>query len=473
MPPASAEALPYRADSVSLFAPLASEPWALFLDSNRDSGGGGRFDIIAARPRLTLCTCGRQTRINPTGGRPSASAADPFTLLRAALARPRCEPAPVLGPLPALPFYGGAIGWFGYDLARRLLPLPLASPLPPGEPQLAVGLYDWALVTDHQARCTWLTGCGVPDDPVRASLRALVLAPPGPRVGAPFEVAGQPISNLDAAAYGERFARVQAHIRAGDCYQVNLARRFAAPARGDPWPAYLHLRRINPAPFAAFLNTPPLTLLCASPERFLQVRTGQVQTRPIKGTARRAATAAADRALAAALAASPKDRAENLMIVDLLRNDLGRCCAIGSVRVPELFAVESFAGLHHLVSTVVGRLAPGQDAIDLLRACLPGGSITGAPKRKTMEIIDALEGEARGPYCGSIAYLGYDGAMDSNIVIRTLSFRPADTIGPGWGELRYWAGGGLVADSVRAAEWAEIALKARAMQALVRHFQRR
>lgn len=469
------EALPYRADSASLFAPLAAEPWALWLDSNQAAGAGGRFDIIAAQPRLTLCTRGQETWLAARGQPPRSSSADPLDLLRAALAAPGDQATPA--PRPALPFCGGAIGWFGYDLARRLLPLPLVSALPPGEPQLAIGLYDWVLVTDHQTRGTWLTGRGHPDDPARARLRALALAPPRAqaRPGAPFEVGGQPCSSLDATAYGERFEQVQAHIRAGDCYQVNLARRFSVPARGDPWPAYLYLRRINPAPFAAYLNTPPLTLLCASPERFLRLRAGQVETRPIKGTARRGATVAADRALAAALAASPKDRAENLMIVDLLRNDLGRCCAIGSVRVPQLFAVESFAGLHHLVSTVVGRLAPGRDAIDLLRACLPGGSITGAPKRKTMQIIDALEGEARGPYCGAIGYIGYDGAMDSNIAIRTLAFRPPAGAQCGrtdWGELRFWAGGGLVADSVQAAEWAEIALKARAMQALVEHFRR-
>jgi para-aminobenzoate synthetase component 1 len=232
---------------------------------------------------------------------------------------------------------------------------------------------------------------------------------------------------------------VKAYILEGDCYQVNLAQQFSASARGDAWSGYRELRRLNPAPFSAFLSTPFAKVLSSSPERFLQVRDAQAQTRPIKGTRPRGPTHEADAALARELADSAKDRAENLMIVDLLRNDLGRVCTPGSIRVPGIFEVESYATVHHLVSTITGRLAPREDAASLLRACFPGGSVTGAPKIRAMEIIEELEPRRRSVYCGAIGYLGFDGAMDTNIAIRTLVHNA--------GTVRFWAGGGIVHDS--------------------------
>jgi len=266
-----------------------------------------------------------------------------------------------------------------------------------------------------------------------------------PRV--PFRVLDRVRANLSRAQYLDAFARIQRYLREGDCYQVNLAQRFAAPTQGDPWLAYRELRVMNPAPFGAYLGTPDCQVLCSSPERFLRVRNALVETKPIKGTRPRGADPDEDLRLAAELRASPKDRAENLMIVDLLRNDLGRVCAIGSIEVPTLFAVESFARVHHLVSTVCGRLAAGRTALDLLRACFPGGSITGAPKRRAMEIIEELEPNRRGIYCGAIGYLGFDGAMDTNIAIRTLVHSGGLT--------RLWAGGGIVADSDAQSEYRE------------------
>ncbi len=268
----------------------------------------------------------------------------------------------------------------------------------------------------------------------------------------PFRVTGPVRCNLSRDDYGAAFRRVRRYIRAGDCYQVNLARRFHAPARGDAWWAYRALRRTNPAPFSAFVTTPHGQVLSASPERFLQLRDGRVETRPIKGTRPRGDTPEQDAWLAADLAASPKDRAENLMIVDLLRNDLGRVCALGSVGVPCLFQVESYPTVHHLVSTVTGHLAPGADACGLLRACFPGGSVTGAPKIRAMEIIEELEPHRRGVYCGAIGYLGFDGGMDTNIAIRTLVYNR--------GEIRCWAGGGIVYDSREQAEYDETLHKA-------------
>jgi para-aminobenzoate synthetase component I len=263
------------------------------------------------------------------------------------------------------------------------------------------------------------------------------------------------IANFDRDGYTTAFRRVQEHIRRGDCYQINLTQRFRARAEGDGWQAYLRLREINPAPFSAFLDFPGGRVLCSSPERFLRVRGDHVETKPIKGTRARAVDRTRDRALAEALRTSAKDRAENVMIVDLLRNDLGKSCVPGSISVSKLFEVESFASVHHLVSTVQGRLAPGKHALDLLAGCFPGGSITGAPKVRAMQIIEQLEPHRRSVYCGAIGYVGFDGDMDLNIAIRTLVQH---------GEYIYtWAGGGVVADSEVDAEYQESLDKAAAM----------
>jgi para-aminobenzoate synthetase component 1 len=454
----SAEPLPYRRDSLALFAPIAHRPWAMLLDSGVGADGeiggpgchAGRYDVLVAEPRQTLVTRGLLTEVHGVGTA-WVSGDDPFALVRQCLG-PRLA-LPADWP-PGLPFPGGALGYFGYDLARRLERLPAPGPDPLGLPELAIGIYDQALVVDHGEGRTWLVGRRAGSSQAPALLRRLAQGaiPYRPR---PFTLSGPLRSNMDAAAYAERFDRVQSWIQAGDCYQVNLARRFSVAAAGDPWAAYLELRALSPAPFAAYLNTPGGQVLSSSPERFLRLVGEAVETRPIKGTRPRGTHPAEDRRLAAELAGSPKDRAENLMIVDLLRNDLGRTCAPGSIRVPRLFDVETYPGVHHLVSTVTGHLAAGMDALDLLRGCFPGGSVTGAPKIRAMQIIDALEGEPRGVYCGSVAYLGFDGGLDSNILIRTLV--------QARGELRFWAGGGIVADSDCAAEWQEIAVKARAM----------
>jgi para-aminobenzoate synthetase component 1 len=317
------------------------------------------------------------------------------------------------------------------------------------------------VVVDHHARQTRLVGQG--NDPATDEkwddLAALFIAPPPPATaGHRFSVTSAVTSNMDAQGYRDRFARVQAYIRNGDCYQVNLAQRFSAAAEGDPWQAYLQLREIGPAPFACYLNTPAGQVLSASPERFLSVRRGRVETRPIKGTRPRSSDPLIDRANAEDLAASLKDRAENLMIVDLLRNDIGKNCAVGSVSADRLFALESYANVHHLVSTVTGVLALGRDSIDLLRGCFPGGSITGAPKLRAMQIIEELEPHRRGVYCGAIGYIAFDGSMDTSIAIRTAVYSH--------GELRFWAGGGVVADSEADKEYRETWDKASGMLAL-------
>jgi para-aminobenzoate synthetase component 1 len=452
-------ALPYHVDSADLFEAIADEPWSVFLDSGRPRSTAGRIDILAARPSVTLVTRGDMTDIRRyDGARPHArlSPDDPFDLLRAALAAD--------GEATELPFAGGAIGYFGYDLGRRIEPLPQRARAAGAPPDMAVGIYDWAVVVDHERRASWLVGAG--RDPRTAagwdalaalfSQAAAGMAAPARR---PFRV-GTVTCNFTRAGYRQAFARVQRYIAAGDCYQVNLAQGFSAPASGDAWLGYQTLRRLNPAPYSAYLNAPDARVLSSSPERFLEVRRGRVETKPIKGTRPRAAAPEADSALARELRDSLKDRAENLMIVDLLRNDLGKVCQPGSVAVPHLFEVESFATVHHLVSTVTGRLPETTDAIALLRAAFPGGSITGAPKLRAMQIIEELEPDRRGVYCGAVGWLGFNGDMDSNIAIRTLTLT-RDT-------LRFSAGGGLVADSQADAEYQECLDKAAALLRLVR-----
>ncbi|MBI3919042.1 MAG: aminodeoxychorismate synthase component I [Betaproteobacteria bacterium] len=444
--------LQYYEDSAALFEAIADLPWAVFLDSGLHHPGQSRFDILAAQPYVRLVTRGPLTEIHDQGI--ELSREDPLLLLRRHIAiDPACGGE--------LPFCGGAIGYFGYDLARRFERLPALVRDAERIPEMAVGIYDWALVVDHLERRSWLAGQGR-DPETDLKWNALVRrfsAPAAEKRRTPFRVTSPVASNMSRERYGRAFRRLQTYIRDGDCYQVNLAQRFSATATGDPWLAYQALRVMNPAPFAAYLSTPYARVLSASPERFLAVRDGRVETRPIKGTRPRAGHPRLDAQLVEELRASEKDRAENVMIVDLLRNDLSKNCALGSVRVPKLFEVESYATVHHLVSTVTGNLRPDRDAIDLLRGCFPGGSITGAPKLRAMQIIEELESQRRGLYCGAIGYIGFDGGMDTNIAIRTLVCSH--------GTVRCWAGGGIVADSRLEDEYQETFDKAAAMLKLL------
>jgi para-aminobenzoate synthetase component 1 len=443
--------LEYSIDSAARFGALRERSWPVFLDSGYGGRHAGRYDILAADPRVTLTTRGATTEIR-TRGQSAISARDPLELLEEALGN-RTEP------IADLPFSGGAIGYFGYDLARRFDEMPALAAHDIDVPELAVGIYDWAVVVDHERQRAWLVAHdraleadGWPRLVESLTARA---AKPRPR----FRVLSPVRSSFTHAGYARAFERVQEHIREGDCYQINLTQRFEARVQGDAWQAYERLRRTNPAPYSAYLDLPFAQVLCSSPERFLTLRGDRVETKPIKGTRPRAADPAVDAALAAELSTSAKDRAENVMIVDLLRNDLGKCCVPGSIDADPLFAIESFASVHHLVSTVTGRLAPGRHAVDLIRACFPGGSITGAPKHRAMQIIEALEPERRSVYCGCVGYLGFDGDMDLNIAIRTLLCT---------GERIYaWAGGGIVADSLVESEYQESLDKAAALLAIL------
>ena len=455
-------------------------PYLLLLDSA--SAGSGtpdardlaRFSFLTADPVAVVRSKGPRVEVLQSGTCHAAEG-DALDVARGWLRDARIEPWPGLPP-----FQGGVAGYIGYDYGAVLERIPPTRYDDLALPDVLLGLYDWVIAWDHHAGEAWVVSLGLPgcgaERPARAAerLRMVTERLDGPAVqrtsgspSRPRDPGGPaaPAYPSDAAAdiglrstfthrgYLDAVARVREYIVAGDIFQANLSQRFQAPLGEPPFELYRRLRRRNPAPFAAYLDFDGVTVLSASPERFLRLGgEGQVETRPIKGTRPRGLGPMHDAALGRALAESEKDRAENVMIVDLLRNDLSRVCRPGTVRVPELFALEQHPTVHHLVSTVVGELEPGADAVDLVRAAFPGGSITGAPKVRAMEIIAELEPTRRGVYCGSIGYLSASGAMDTSIVIRT--FVAVD------GEVYFQAGGGIVADSDPELEYRETLDKA-------------
>ena len=450
LPKTACVTLPYFIDSAVLFSPIANKPWAVFLDSGYPHSQQGRYDIIAADPVCTLVTHGEITEINQQGV-VTLSSDNPFDLIRQQLL------AIGISESSELPFNGGAIGYFSYDLARRLENLPVLAEDAEGIAEMAVGIYSWALIVDHQQKQSVLLAHQF--DEIRwQALVAQFSQLPTTQNHQPFQVTSPVQSNMDKARYRTAFERIKHYLKEGDCYQVNLTQRFSASCSGNPWTAYLTLRELNAAPFSAYLNCPEVQILSSSPERFLRLVRDIVETKPIKGTRPRKVDEAEDQQQIEHLVASDKDRAENLMIVDLLRNDISKTCS--EVKVPVIFDVESYATVHHLVSTVTGVLAKNQHALDLLKSCFPGGSITGAPKIRAMEIIEELEPHRRGVYCGSIGYIGFNGNMDTNIAIRTL-VHSNNTI-------RFWAGGGIVNDSVVEEEYQECFDKAAALLDLLR-----
>ena len=440
--------LDYARDAALLFSQIAAEPWSIFLDSAYPRIDAGRFDIMSARPYRTLVSYGDETRI-AEGETIRCSDEDPFALVERQLGERRVN-------LSGLPFSGGALGYFSYDLGRRIEQLPALCRDDINMPDMAVGLYDWAVITDHHKRRTWLIAA----DGARLGATEWqdlqeLFSTEQTRQAGEHSVQSDLLNHTGKDQYTAAFKRIQRYIRDGDCYQVNLAQRFSIAVSGDSWSIYRQLRQSNPAPYACFFRLEQGCILSSSPERFISVSNELVETKPIKGTIRRSVYAYEDKALAEQLLESEKDRAENLMIVDLLRNDIGKNCETGSVMVPRLFALESFATVHHLVSTVTGRLARGRHALDLLRGAFPGGSITGAPKLRAMQIIEELEAFRRTVYCGAIGYIGFDGNMDTNIAIRTLVHKDD--------RVYFWAGGGIVADSVAESEYRECFTKAEAI----------
>ncbi len=480
-------------DSVEACERFLSHPYLLFLDSASDSARLGRYSYLSADPAIVVRSKGPNVERIEGGRRVPCPRAQGHALdeVRELLTPFTAEP--VIG-LP--PFQGGVAGYIAYDWGAVLerIPAPRYDDL--ALPDVLLGLYDWVIAWDHAEQRAWVVSTGIPAIGDARGARArerlawvrqmlggradrrtggrwaagprsvcpperLAADPPAPAPSYPVEGIEHAAqlglrSSFTHRGYLHAVTRVRDYIIAGDIFQANLSQRLEAPLHEPPWCLYRRLRTRNPAPFAAYLDFGELVIVSASPERFLRVGTDRrVETRPIKGTRPRGISPLHDSALSRALAESEKDRAENLMIVDLLRNDLSRVCLSGSVGVPELFALEQYATVHHLVSTVVGTLRPDADAVDLLAAAFPGGSITGAPKVRAMEIIAELEPSRRGVYCGSIGFLSLTGALDTSIVIRTcvaLEDRVYLSVG-----------GGIVADSEPEQEYRETLDKARAI----------
>lgn len=431
--------LPYHANALlDYFAPLSQMPWAMLLFSGGATHPHNRFDILVADPVLTLQTRNQQTIIDH-GDQQTIYNGDPLTVLQQQLEK-------ILPKYPAsvnLPFCGGAVGLWGYDLGRCFEHIPPVAQQDLFTSDMAVGIYDWALIADHQRQ--QLTLLSWRDAPAR--LTWLQNQQKNVATDA-FSLTASWQSNFNRQQYEYCFSQIQQYLSTGDCYQVNLTQRFSASYTGDEWLAFLRLNQQNMAPFSAFIRLPDSAILSVSPERFIHLEQQTISTRPIKGTISRLTDPQQDHQQALKLAMSSKDQSENLMIVDLMRNDMGRVATPGSVHVSELFVVEKFPAVYHLVSTITATLPNNLSATDLLRACFPGGSITGAPKIRAMQIIEELEPQRRNAYCGSIGYISCCGTMDTNITIRTLLAEN--------GKLHCWAGGGIVADSQIDAEYQEV-----------------
>lgn len=443
--------LNYPSDSKDLFESIRHLPWPLFLHSSSQHLDMGRYDILTAAPRYKVTAENGSLKLTDAEGVvvKEASNADPFEFLRQVFSAWKRDlgwstaSMPFINPEAAQPL-PGVYGYFGYDLARELEKLPTTAARDVNAAEMAVGFYDTIIVVDHQEKsCQILSTLNEPDARQRLALDDTSRQ----AANIPFRLTTPFSPDIDKESYLTAYQKVAEYIQAGDCYQINLAQRFSACFEGSPWAAYTKLTKHAPAPYSGFFETDQLTLASLSPEQFIGVTHYQAQTKPIKGTIKRSSNSEEDTLNLYALRNSKKDQAENLMIVDLLRNDFSKTCKPNSVRVEKLFDIESFSNVHHLVSTIKGELKEELDALDLLNHCFPGGSITGAPKIRAMEIIDELEPTRRSLYCGSLGYWDLLGRLDTNILIRSFLFTNE--------KLYCWAGGGIVADSTAESEYQE------------------
>lgn len=448
--------IPYSTDSADWFCKIRHFEFPIWLDSGRPLSTYGRFDILSAAPTKTVTTFGKNTLIRSQFSE-SEFDGNPIDLLLTLLPPSQIQ-------IPEVPFCGGLMGHFGYDLGRHFESLPEIANKDINFPDMQVGLYPWAIVQDHQLEHAWLVINEALDPAYNFSeIESICIATLKNKgfhdlkqniksIEKPFEI-NTFEHDLKVDEYRQAARKIKDYIAAGDCYQVNFAQRFSATCEGDSFEAYTLLRNSLPSPFSAYMEFGNASVLSLSPERFIKLQDGCAETVPIKGTIARGADNQEDLLKAATLKNSIKDRAENLMIVDLLRNDLSKTCT--NVKVPTLFELQSFANVHHLVSTITGKLKPDSSSLELFSSCFPGGSITGAPKIRAMEIIEELEPTRRSIYCGSIGYFSACGSMDTNIAIRTLLRED--------NKIYCWGGGGIVADSKIDTEYEESLAKVRVL----------
>jgi len=430
-------------------------PWSMLLDSGQSQHIDANYDIIVHSPVLTLVSDDKQTVITNRATLETTNSCDnPFDLLTHELDRLSLSTIQS-----SLPFSGGAVGLFSYDLGRHCETINMLAVKDLDIPVMAVGIYRHAIIFDRKNSQFYVVSRSSTQAHQKYinALHQLLDVQPANKA---FSGGDQWQHQITKAEYADKFYQVKNHLRQGNCYQINLTQRFNMPYSGDEYSAYLALAKNNETPFSGFIRLDNCAILSLSPERFLQTHKDNIQTKPIKGTIARSNNAKQDKLLAHTLRHSEKDQSENLMIVDLLRNDIGRSAVAGSVAVPYLFEIESFENVHHLVSTVTAKLPTDVSPIQLLRDAFPGGSITGAPKISAMNIIDSLEPNRRSIYCGSIGYISADGNMDTSITIRTLLATEQ--------QLYAWAGGGIVADSTLDSEYQECFDKLASIMPLLR-----
>jgi para-aminobenzoate synthetase component 1 len=428
-----------------VFAQIAHEYGAIFFDSSQHMSGCGRYSFIATNPFLILRSKNNEIFLNE-----KKCHGNPWDILNEKLLEFSGEAIPDLPP-----FQGGAAGFFSYDLSQHLENISSTQKDDMNFPDMMIGFYDEVMAFDHELERAWCFSTSL-----RARQREAIQGSFQTQTGLLRAGALAMTSNFTQNQYISAVTRVKEHILAGDIFEANISQRFHAEFNGDPFELYSVLRQKNPAPFSAYLSFGDVVLASASPERFLQLKNHHVETRPIKGTCARGKTSEEDEAFAKKLLQSEKDRAENIMIVDLLRNDLSKVCEPHSVKVPKLCGLETYANVHHLVSVVTGTMKKNFHAVDLLKATFPGGSITGAPKIRAMEIIADIEPTKRGPYCGCIGYIGFDGSMDTSITIRTFAIHKND--------LTFQAGGAVTMDSDPLQEYEETLTKVSGLKAALR-----
>lgn len=431
--------IPYYSDSSVYFEIIRHFDWPVFLDSSYQESMPKnnlvRFDVLTARPFIKISMLEDRVHVhNVFLNTIEKKDADPFIILENLMSKYQL-------PKSELPFTGGALGYFSYDIKNKAQKENVI-------PGMQFGIYDWAFIIDHHTKKALIVSANFQDDTsdfIKDLSTSINKSLPSKDT---FYLTNDIKSSMNKGMYKKKFDSVKNYLRMGDCYQVNISKKYRVESKGDPWILYKKFRNINKSPFMAYIKFDDITLLSGSPERFIKSDSNIVTTRPIKGTAARQSKKVDDDKKKEILQNSVKEKAENLMIVDLLRNDLGVNCKIGSIKVDELFTVESYPNVHHLVSSISGILKDKSSIYKLFRDAFPGGSITGAPKKRAMEIIDELENHARDLYCGSVVYFSFDGKLDSNIAIRSMIHKN--------NTLHFYSGGGLTIQSSMESEYQEI-----------------
>jgi len=439
--------LPYVSDSSIYFEAIANDPWSCYLDSgiqddlDENISDKSRYDIIVSHPFIKIIADESTVSIEENNLK-KITKQNPFNVLEGILANFNIQET-------SLPFAGGALGYFSYELSQSSIKKNKDHV---GMPLMMIGIYDWALIVDHQEKTACIASHLINKDTkdyLTTLTKKLKSVKPNNQL---FKINSNIKSLLNFEAYDLMVNKILSFIKEGDVYQINISNKYIVSCEGNSWTGYKKLREINRAPFMAYFHFDDFDILCGSPERFIQSHSKRVETRPIKGTEPRDINTIKDKENAEKLLASEKDRAENLMIVDLLRNDLSKNCIPGSVNVKALCELKSYSNVHHLESIIEGVLKPHSTLTKLLKDCFPGGSITGTPKKRSMEIISDLEPHRRDIYCGSIGYIGFNHNMDTNIAIRTLVRKDNN--------IHFYSGGGIVAQSNSKNEFDEISFKA-------------